>query len=102
MEVIKPGYEYRLTNFADKTGSQSIKFIRKVDGFVEDGTFNEEVIGMMLHRMYHLQKIAHSKENSVIIALLTQIRDLLKRRLERKLDLVDKKKKKHEKIEDKP
>lgn len=100
MEVIRPGFEYTLTNFSDKTKSQNIKFISKTDGVVDDGTFNEEVFSMMQHRFYHLQKISHSKENSVIIALLGEIKQLLKKRLERKLDLVERKKN-YEKIEDK-
>lgn len=98
MEVIKPGFEYKLINFSDKNASQTIRFIKKTDGVVEDGTFNEEVINMMLNRFYHLQKISYSKENSIVIALLTEIRDLLRKRLERKLDLVEKRKR-HEKTE---
>lgn len=93
MEVIRPGYEYKLHNLSGDDEGVVIRFVEKKDGKIIHGVSNEEVFSMMLHRFYFLQKEkSYSKENSIIIVLLTQIKDLLKQRLDRKLEYVNRKK----------
>jgi hypothetical protein len=99
MEVIKPGFEYALLNFNDKTQHQHIQFIRKVNGVAEDGTTNEEVINMMLNRFFFLQEVSFSEENSKVLTLLKEIKELLRKRLERKINNVERRRS-HEKVKD--
>ena len=90
MEIVKPGVEYRLHNFKDETGFQTIRFTEKDGAVVRPGTTNEEVINMLIDRMYELQKKNFSVENQCIIILLKNVRVLFKKRLNRKIDRVTK------------
>jgi hypothetical protein len=88
MQVIKEGTEFQLSNF-NGDGSQTIKFTEKLpEGGYSNGTTNEEVISMMIERFYHLQKARYSPENQHAIFLLKDIRRLLHKRLQKKVQNV--------------
>lgn len=90
MEVLQPGVEYKLHNFKSETEGQLIRFTEKTATGYNGGTTNEEVITMLIDRMYELQKKNFSVENQCIIILLKNIRVLLKKRLNKKIDRVSK------------
>ena len=90
MEIVKPGIEYRLHNFKSETEYQTVRFTEKTPtGFVP-GTTNEEVVSMLIDRLYALQTKNFSVENQCCIILLKQVRVLFKKRLNRKIDRVTK------------
>ena len=60
------------------------------DGTFNPGTTNEEVIQMMIDRFYYLQKNNWSAENATVIILLKNVRQMLAKRLSRKIDKVKK------------
>ena len=88
MDVVKAGVEYKATDFADNTKFQTIKFTEKKDGKFQDGTTNEEVINILIGRFYSLQKKNFSAENQCIILLLKNVRQLVAKRLSRKIEKV--------------
>jgi len=90
MEVVKPGIEYRLHNFKSETEYQEIRFTEKDGGTYNPGTTNEEVVNMLIDRLYELQKKNFSVENQCCILLLKNVRTLFKKRLNRKIDRVAK------------
>lgn len=90
MEVVTPGVEYKLHNFKSENDYQVIRFTEKTALGYNGGTTNEEVITMLIDRMYELQKKNFSVENQCIIILLKNIRVLLKKRLVKKIDRVSK------------
>ena len=90
MEIVKPGIEYRLSNFKSDKEFQTVRFTEKTPtGFVP-GTTNEEVVSMLIDRLYELQKKNFSVENQCCIILLKQVRTLFKKRLTKKIDRVSK------------
>jgi hypothetical protein len=78
MDIVKPGVEYKATDFADN----------KVDGKFQAGTTNEEIINILIDRFYSLQKKNFSAENQCIILLLKNVRQLVAKRLSRKIEKV--------------
>lgn len=85
MDILESGYKYSLRNF--KGGlSQEIRFTQKlITGEFVDGTTNEEVVDMMIARMYALQAKNPSPENQCIIIMLKSIKELLSKRLSKKI-----------------
>ena len=90
MEIVKPGVEYRLHNFKSETDYQTIRFTEKTGSEYQAGTTNEEVVSMLIDRLYSLQAKNFSVENQCCIILLKQVRTLFKKRLNRKIDRVSK------------
>ena len=90
MEIVKPGIEYRLHNFKSETEYQTVRFTEKTPTGFNPGTTNEEVVSMLIDRLYALQNKNFSVENQWCIILLKQVRVLLKKRLNRKIDRVNK------------
>jgi len=90
MEIVKPGIEYRLHNFKSETEYQTVRFTEKTESGFNPGTTNEEVVGMLIDRLYALQAKNFSVENQCCIILLKQVRTLFKKRLNRKIDRVSK------------
>lgn len=88
MKIIKPGVEYQVTDFADNERFQTIKFTEKLAGTFQEGTTNEEVINILIDRFYTLQKKNFSAENQCIILLLKNVRQLMAKRLSRKIEKV--------------
>ena len=93
MNVIVEGHCYQLDNFENPNKDQIIQFIQKelineetnpehrVDGklpatgtfyTVCDGTTNEEVLAMLIDRMYYLNNKIRCKENSIVITKLEE------------------------------
>lgn len=84
----KEGVVYELKNFNSEDG-QLIQFTYKNEkGAYEPGTTNEEVVDMLIERMYSLQKSRFSTENEVMIMMLKDVRRLLKKRLSNKIQTV--------------
>jgi hypothetical protein len=92
--VHKPGHLYELENFEqkDKPG-QVVQFIEKVPGSVDstelitvsDGTTNEDVLAMSIHRLNVLNTAFPCRENSIAITYLeTALLWLNKRTADRK------------------
>lgn len=102
MKVIHDAYKYELPNFEAKDQKgQIIKFFKKesVEGLTEmhgahDGTTNEEVIEVLIHRLQTLQKKLPCKENACAIthleeALLWLNERERKQQLQRTTDMQD-------------
>lgn len=76
MRVIKEGHLYELESM-EGTNPQRVQFIEKEkqgDEFVtvNDGTTNEEVLEMLIDRMYSLQNKFPCRENSIVITNLEE------------------------------
>lgn len=94
MIVLTEGHKYLLTNFErPDLHDQAIQFIEKVPKepgskelkTVFDGTTNEDVLDVLIDRMYYLNKKFPCRENSLVITRLEEARMWLsKRTLERK------------------
>ena len=85
MQVLDPGHAYNLEKVEDEEYGIGIRFIKKEeqDGelvTVKDGTTNEEVLRMMLHRMEYLQDKMPCPENEQAIGGLTMALSALERR----------------------
>jgi len=84
MRIIKEGVEYELSNF-EPGKTQTIKFTEKLeDGTFVDGTTNEEVINMLIERLFALQRKNYYVENQIILAYLRDIRKQLSKRYNKK------------------
>ena len=79
MKVLDPGHCYEL-NLVDGGPPQTIQFIdKRPEGAgsqrlitAVDGTTNEEVLAMLIDRMYWLQNLASCRENSIVITKLEE------------------------------
>lgn len=75
MKTIIHGHEYELENFENKEEFQTLCFIHKEQitpdsaklTLVKDGTTNEEVLKVLIDRMYALQDKQSCRENSIVI-----------------------------------
>lgn len=85
MDIIDSGYVFRLQSF--KGGyPQEVRFTQKlITGEFIDGTTNEEVVDMLIARMYALQVKNPSPENQCVIIMLKSIKELLSKRLSKKI-----------------
>jgi hypothetical protein len=85
MDILESGYLYRLKSFKGSF-PQEIRFTQKLitGGFV-DGTTNEEVVDMLIARFYALQAKNPSPENQCVIIMLKSVKELLSRRLTKKI-----------------
>lgn len=80
MQEIIPGHRYELDNFEGVATPQQIQFIQKEPNpdkegeliTVRDGTTNESVLEMLLHRMNFLQKASPCRENAIVITKLDE------------------------------
>lgn len=89
MDIIEHGVEYSLSNFGESKGTQIIRFTEKTSsGNFISGTTNEEVLDMLIDRFHALNKKRFSAENQCAILLLKNIRQLLKKRLSKKIENV--------------
>ena len=90
MESTKEGIAYKLYNFKS-IEFQTLQFTEKTDkGFVP-GTTNEEVVNVLIDRFYSLQKKGFSAENQCVIIMLKNVRALLAKRLNKKIDKLNRK-----------
>lgn len=82
MKELVKGHTYELDNFEQNLSeiNQQIHFIHKVpveEGSpelktVSDGTTNEEVLKVLIHRMYYLQDKFPCRENAIVITKLEE------------------------------
>jgi hypothetical protein len=85
MDIVESGYKFKLDSFMG-TFPQEIRFTQKLlTGEFIDGTTNEEVINMLIARFYALQGKNPSPENQCIIIMLKSIKELLSKRLNKKI-----------------
>lgn len=89
MKVLIEGHNYELKNVEKEYGYQTIQFIQKKEKIggepgelvtVFDGTTNEEVLEMLIHRIEFLQKKNPCRENSIVITKLEESLMWLKKR----------------------
>lgn len=92
MIIKTPGHEYELNNF-ESEGKQTINFIKKEldpqgpegSGMmitVMDGTTNEEVLAVLIDRLYFLNEKFSCRENSIVITKLEESLMWLNKRTE--------------------
>lgn len=94
MKVLKEGHLYELKSM-ELTNPQQVQFIEKEkinDEFrtINDGTTNEEVLEMLIDRIYFLQNKLSCRENSIVIThleealmwLMKRTKDRIKRNVE--------------------
>ena len=81
MKVIVPGHTYELSNFENKdVDGQILQFIHKQpasEGSTElktvaDGTTNEELLEVLIDRIYFLQAKFPCRENAIVITNLEE------------------------------
>jgi len=80
MTVLGLGHKYLLQQFESKLDSQELQFIHKEPenpGSIElktvcDGTTNEEVLAVLINRMYFLQSKFPCRENAIVITKLEE------------------------------
>ena len=80
MICVDDHHDYKLENFEDKNSHQTIKFIKKepVDATsgelqtVHDGTTNEELLKVLIHRLTEMGKKFPCRENSLAITKLDE------------------------------
>ena len=79
MKVITEGHKYIADNFENSKEGQTIQFIHKdkPNGLFEyetinDGTTNEEVLEILIDRMYYLNDKFPCRENSIAITKLEE------------------------------
>lgn len=77
MDIIESGYRYRVYDLKGEN-PQDITFTRRnPDGSFDAGTVNEEIVDVLIARMYSLNAGRPSAENKCVIILLKAIRQLL-------------------------
>lgn len=84
-EIIDPAHTYRLPLFEDPERGIFVHFIKKETDdeelvTVHDGTTNEAVLKMLIHRLNCLAEKLPSKETTVAIRKLDEALQLLDRR----------------------
>jgi hypothetical protein len=77
MQEIIPGHRYELANHEGVAPPQQLQFIQKEPGenpgelvTIRDGTTNEEVLRMLIHRLKFLQNAFPCRENAIVITHL--------------------------------
>lgn len=72
MKETKEGHSYLLDSY-NGSDPQALHFMEKQGGeLVMDGTTNEEVLRMMIHRMNYLQGKFPCRENAIVITKLEE------------------------------
>lgn len=86
MDIIESGYHYRVYDLKGEN-PQDIKFTKRnsLGGF-DAGTTNEELIDVLIARMYSLQGDTPSAENQCVIIMLKAIRQMLNRIITKKIN----------------
>lgn len=79
MKILTPGHKYELAHFENSQGAEHIQFIQKARSgpgaeleTINDGTTNEEVLAMLIDRLYFLQQKLSSRETAIAITNLEQ------------------------------
>lgn len=87
MKVLEPGVSYELASH-DGGAPQTLRFLKSGPvaagspalKTVTDGTTNEELLAVLLNRMYFLQAKSPCRENSIVITHLEDAENWLHRR----------------------
>lgn len=79
MQVIIPGHKYTLNGKGKfSTTSQDLQFVsRDRSGELQPGVTNEEVLSVLLDRLFHQQGTRYSEETAEAISLIKQAKKLL-------------------------
>ena len=92
MHEKEEGHVYVLSNYSEgisplyNTTAQQLSFMKKVNGtIVGEGTTNEEVLKMMVHRMNYLQSKFPCRENAIVITKLEECLMWLNYRTEKRV-----------------
>lgn len=97
MKVLTEGHKYELDMFESTTndsGNQTIQFIEKTQKHGDDsgtlytvnnGTTNEEVLAMLIDRMYYLQNKFPCRENAIVITKLEESLMWLEQRTKKRI-----------------
>lgn len=79
MKELVAGHVYELDNYSGSKSDvsplsyQKVVFMQRVNGVLTmDGTTNEEVLIMMIHRMQYLQGKLSCRENAIVITKLEE------------------------------
>jgi len=70
MKIVIEGYRYEVAHLDDTATTQTIQFFNKLEG--EDGTTNEELLEVLIHRINHLQTKVPCRENAIAITKLEE------------------------------
>lgn len=84
MTPVKEGKIYELRNYKSTTAQVIIFTHKQEDGTFKEGTTNEEVIDMLVDRLYSLSKGNFDSANQVAIENLKNAKRALKKRARRK------------------
>jgi hypothetical protein len=86
MDIIESGYKYRVYDLKGEN-PQDITFTRRnPDGSFDKGTVNEELVDVLIARMYSLNAGNPSAENRCVIILLKAVRQMLNNIVVRKIN----------------
>ena len=80
MQILTPGHKYVLDNFENPNSGQTIQFIEKQAAnagsseliTMHDGTTNEEMLRVLINRMYFLQDSFPCRENALAITKMEE------------------------------
>lgn len=78
MRILKTGHLYLLENFEPGEEPQKLQFIQKVPAglrslkTISNGTTNEEVLKVLIDRMYYLNNLVPSRESAQVINKLEE------------------------------
>lgn len=82
MRILTEGHKYVAANFENPENGQTIQFIEKVEDTeslikgtlitLNDGTTNEELLAVLINRMYYLQGKFPCRENAIVITKLEE------------------------------
>jgi len=70
MQTIIVGYRYEVADLDDTATTQTIQFVNKLEG--KDGTTNEELLKVLIHRINHLQTKVPCRQNAIAITKLEE------------------------------
>ena len=90
MDIIESGYRYRVYDLKGEN-PQDITFTRRTREGFDTGTTNEEIVDVLIARMYSLNAGRPTPENQCVIIMLKAIRQLLSRIVTKKIERNDKK-----------
>jgi len=84
MDIIESGYRYRVYDLK-KENPQDITFTRRnSEGEFEPGTTNEEIVDVLIARMYALNSSFPTSENQCVIILLKAVRQIFGKMITKK------------------
>lgn len=94
IDQTKEGHEYSLQNFENPSDTQTLRFIYKAPvspgstelETIQDGTTNEEVLQVLIHRLQFLGAKMPSRENAIALTHIETALLWLKKRTQDRLE----------------